>query len=178
MKTCGTCGFLALRTLSETSLIEAHTGYRETREMIAIQGNRGNLYEVWPICFVHKANLKDDCGGKDDKSTVVEVLKKNRNDCDGWVEWDQGFSPKEHAEKMYNETLLKMRLEESEADRQWRERQDARDHAWRIEQAERDRDWRKEDRSLAMSNLFVAAGVGIVSAVATLVAAKLFPWFN
>lgn len=66
------------------------------------------------------------------------------------------------------------RLRAGEAE--WRERQATNEQAWRDRREELDRQWRKEDLRLAKTNMFVAVGIGILSAIATLIAAKAFPW--
>ena len=172
---CSECGFLALRRRDGSSALEeAHEQFRDNARVT--HDRSGNHHDETPICFVRAAALRKECGGERADSDKVAVVIHCDRQCSAFVSWEQGFSPKEHVDKMYNEILLKMRRDESDVDRAWRERQAEQDHAWREQQAERDREWRKEDRSLAMSNLFVAAGVGIASAVATLIAAKLLPW--
>ena len=94
------------------------------------------------------------------KDEFLRVINEDR-ECDCFTEWQQGYSPREHAEMMMNEATLKIQRDESEADRNWRERQARRDHQWRRSEAK----WRQ--RELLVMGVIVT----LVSVAAQIVSA-------
>lgn len=189
MKQCANCGFLSLRQTWNLTLGEAHDSFREKAHVVAGYGNNPVHEDKIPVCFIRAASLQQECGDKSDPQTVLSVIQKDRTNCESHTPWIQGSTPKEHAEMLQLKALQEMqaaresadrswRDEQSERERLWRDRQAEREHTWRTDDLERDRKYRNQDRSLAMSNLVLAALVATVSVIATLVAAKLLPFFN
>jgi hypothetical protein len=116
-----------------------------------------------------------------DAKTVIE----RERECAAFKEWVQGHSPKEHYEMKLLQEQREYERERDKAQRDWElkrlelERQRDKDERdWRLKQARRERRWRKEDRRSNGIQLIVAAIVGVVGAIATLIAASKLPWFN
>lgn len=162
MAKCSECGYLTLRNVETLALEEASDRYRQD----ACRTTKTNryLHEDSPLCFVRAICFRSLLGDDTSVPNLVSVINQERA-CDHWIEWMQGFTPKEHAEMLQHEALLEYQRRHDREEREWRERQ-----------AERDRLWRKQDRWSALSMLLVAAASGVIGAVATLIAAGKLPW--
>lgn len=175
MRKCSECGFLAVRRLKDLVIEEASDLFRENAT-IQSHGNV-NLHDEYPVCFMRVISFRKIIDQKTSRPEVAAEIKTERP-CDEFTEWIQGSSPKEHAEMIQQKALLDYQRQREQDDKAWRERQATQDHAWRTQQAEREREWRKEDRHTAMTNLLVAAGVGLLGGIVTLIAASKLPWFG
>lgn len=184
---CQQCGFLTLKNRENDTLCEASESFRRERSIVVGLQKR-HIHEEIPLCFVQATSLREQCGGKDDKNTVLEVITSPRK-CEQFIKWVQGFSPKEHVEmemlrkereRVESATMAdrRWRDDQAEKDRLWREQHAQREHVWRHEDLVQSRKWRIEDRSMAMSNIFVACFTGVSSVIVTLIAAKMLPWFS
>ena len=127
MVKCADCGFLTLRDKTTGSLVEVNDDYR-------VSGNVPDYiaaykeYHNYPICFVMAYDLMpevEEAAKKQffDKSDdwgkyVIEVITKER-DCKtkcstlGFAKYQQGFTPKEHLEKINRQRETKRRIIES-----------------------------------------------------------------
>ena len=168
MPKCSECGYLAVRNGVTREFETADSRRRLDGDIPS-----GQNLDPFPVCAAHSKSfptVNRDANNKNNE--ILRIINQN-NDCGQRIEWWPWLSPKEHAEKMFQITLLELQKQQQERDQAWRERQADRELAWRESQAERERKWRAEDRSLAMFNLFVAAGAGIATVVAALIASKL-----
>ena len=120
MKTCASCGFLALRNSYGGKFEEALALYREKRQP---RLNQSHL----PNCFAMAFNLPDEVNtlAPDAEEYAIEqVLRTDRTNCPEWTQWQQGFSPKEHQEMLNRQVEQKLnnsfleRLEEMRARRE------------------------------------------------------------
>ena len=110
MKTCASCGYLALKRDSKAKLLEADTKSRTT-------GLLGYAVLPAPVCFLDAYDLQDEyfsASGAFGHVKVLEVLRKSREDCPDWTEWLKGYSPKEHRRMLWE------REQQAEANRKWR----------------------------------------------------------
>ncbi len=153
MAECATCGFLAVLDPKAGALDGCGSDYRENGELeyrdTAFQHHR------WPICFVSAFPLRKEVRDAMDRDGVysgdassvhvVEVLKRNRDECPGFTPWRQGFTPKEHQEMLDRQWRLEFQAQREEADRQWRDQQRKADLEWREEQRRRDLEWRERE---------------------------------
>jgi hypothetical protein len=152
---CSECGFLSLRLDDSKHLIEAHEKTRRTGEVLANN-------EIIPACFVRSANLSAELAGR--KATYItarEIIQSDR-ECNQFIEWQQGFSPKEHSEMLQQKMLLEWQRQMAEDERQWRENQAATARAWR-----------KEDQAAAETAMKAQRYSGWAIAVWTLVSAGI-----
>lgn len=102
MATCSSCGFLTVRGVGG-GFIEVDDLYRRQAKRDPASTAHADV-EEWrrlPLCFMLKYNLPgeihDDVGSTNDQPAVLKTITAER-DCDGWTEWQQGFTPKEHRE--------------------------------------------------------------------------------
>jgi hypothetical protein len=123
---CTNCGYLSVRNVEDWSLGEAESDYRETG---AMSDRAAQIYRNLPICFARAANLLQEyertCnerpGGISGPAAVIKFVLHKPRTCTEHIEWQQGFTPKEHLE-------MKM-LEEQRASLN---READRNHRWRI----------------------------------------------
>lgn len=103
-----------------------------------------NTYESKPLCFAMAENLAKEAGN-DNAASVLPVLNKER-ECSSFLDWKQGFTPKEHTEMNMLERQREWQHSVDEADRKWREEQARISQAWR-EKVSADREaWREQIR--------------------------------
>ena len=114
MKRCVDCGYLALRRLVDGDIVEADTNFRESG--LAMLGpERQWRCSLEPLCFMRQSQLGAQTRGvKFGTKEVVEAIG-NEHDCAAFVEWSQGFSPKEHAE-------AELEAQRIANEHEWRER--------------------------------------------------------
>jgi hypothetical protein len=131
MVKCADCGFLSVRN-KETRVLEE--GEFETRQSGDI---RTFHYDYLPTCFVIAFNLAKEIGElkqlpkyeekRDGMGGVIwpqysdinrEAIQRER-DCRSFIQWQQGFTPKEHREMMDREWMLKREEERRRNDRKW-----------------------------------------------------------
>lgn len=162
---CSECGFLGLRNKATMQIEEAHHKYRKDGSTQNDDDQR-SLHLNLPLCVRGVRDFSEDF----EVGSKPEVVKKSilkPYTCGLFREWVVGFSPKEHVEMLHHEAILNYQKQRDEDDRKWRSRE-----------SRRERKWRKEDRKTAMVNLFIAAGVGIATALATLTAAGKIAWWD
>lgn len=134
MVKCVDCGFLALRNSRARELDEAEDLYRRTGD-VTLDGDYLR-HERLPICFARTWNLRDEfhkhiaeeydvvdrerwLRSPQPEHTLAIINKERR--CSGFVEWQQGFTPKEHREIL-----------DRQEQRDWQERQRRDERKWRI----------------------------------------------
>ena len=159
---CSECGYLAVRDGSD-QFREASIGSREKGHIIP-------GYWSLPYCFIAAIRIdKENSKANDDESRFLNVINTER-DCQGFVTWKQGFSPKEHIEML----LLKEQREWQESCRMndlawqqaqelerrtWQEQQQKKDQAWQTEQNAKNRRWGMISSLVAV---VIGAGLGLL----------------
>lgn len=146
MRKCAECGFLAIRGSVDIALEETPEEFRLKGKFDSPQ-IQGKYYPV-PICFRRAINILNLLGQDTSTGAIKELIGQER-ECSEFTEWDQGSSPKEHAEVLQQKALLEYQRQREQDDREWRERQTERENCWRETQAERERQWRVEDQQAA-----------------------------
>lgn len=176
---CADCGLLAVVRECDYSLAEVPQEFRETGTVNIRTWVQ--KFHAYPLCVARAVKFQDehpDGPQRHAKSIngpelVQPILNKVRS-CDSFVEWTQGFSPREHIEMINQEKQIAWEREREEIiDRRERERD--------VQQLKRDeiqRKWRQDDRRSDAIRLIVAAAVGIIGTLATLIAANKLPWFG
>ena len=127
MVNCAFCGFLALRG-EDGGFIEVDEQYRFSVLPHPDAPTYKAVYEAkvgLPLCFMRKACLpveilKQPEWGTENQGAVQKTVVAER-DCDGWTQWQQGFTPKEHREMLDRKEF-----------RDWQEKQRRSDIKWRI----------------------------------------------
>lgn len=104
MARCAECGFLAVRDLQTRELAEVEEGMRMKWELPQILGTSTNRYHEYPLCLVQATNLTRDCGDPYHPDAVRQALWMDRR-CDQYLQWRQGFTPKEHVEMRHAERM-------------------------------------------------------------------------
>ncbi len=140
MVRCADCGFLAiLQTSPQRGLVEVDRELRDGNLPALTSADGIRLaFRPLPICFLRKFELEQEyrkCqspGHPNEPKDFSTVINSQRQ-CDGFVKWVQGFSPREHHEIIEETELRENQREREEADCTWRERQ--------AEQARRQARW-------------------------------------
>ena len=118
---CKDCGFMALRGWADRQLKEAGLHFRESGEEERVEGEP--LYDGLPVCFAQKARLDKEIlglgGGNFYIHHLMRVIGRHRI-CDGFTEWLQGFTPKEHMELLDRKQWRLWQTKESRMNRNTR----------------------------------------------------------
>ena len=136
MVRCAECGFLSARNTETRNLEEIEFKSRQ-------DGNIGKQrYVLVPVCFAMTVNFdkeaeelrnspkyatrKNEIGEviSPKYDALVKVILSKERECESFIKWHQGSTPKEHQEMMDREAMLKWQDEREEADRNWREQQE------------------------------------------------------
>lgn len=144
MPRCGECGLLTVKENMGTSYYEVDIEYR-TNGMRYDNLKRG---EPTPRCLVMACNLREEAielsrEGNKESDQVMKIASKDR-ECEKFVPWVPGNTPKEHLE-MYHALLASQEAaRQRERDREWESKQEAAAREWQIAQDEARRE--REDR--------------------------------
>jgi len=139
----------------DNSLGEAAIDYRDTILLPVAHGHA--LHEVKPVCFTQQPYLGEALAKMNkaaNEHDEVRAILHQDIDCDRFIIWEQGFSPKEHWMMEDRDRLRKWQAEREDADRRWREQQE-----------NKDREWRGRQEFLNRTVTVVAAAVGSVLVV-------------
>lgn len=115
MVKCSECGFLTLREAFTGQLDEVDADFRKTGNPprrrsvkqirgIAISAERTPYIHI-PICFANATNFRNEIGelpkgyAEYTAALVLPEIVKERQ-CSEFMEWQQGFTPKEHREML------------------------------------------------------------------------------
>lgn len=167
---CADCGFLALRDLDTRELVEAEKKTRKTGDRGApfdvsnyLHGTSPSReterrFEFEPICFAAAYDLEGEfnCAAHGD-SSMIDAFQKviiDSRQCESFVKWQQGYSPKEHREMV----LERERLE-------WQARQESEMREFQAKQAELNRTYNDRNIKLLMWMVVVTLLAPIISAV-------------
>lgn len=131
MVICAHCGFLAIRVATTGQLGEVNRDY-EGRIFFDISDTHGlpPIFGNAPICFARKCDLVNEYflalskkGEGEFNSTGLYILIQNvlwkERECNGFTEWQTGFTAKEIQEMMDREKREKWQAEREDADRKW-----------------------------------------------------------
>jgi hypothetical protein len=130
---CAACGFLSLRDASSRQLVEVEAIIREDGRIPQVWGQQTgfqDMYPPWPICFQRAWPLMEEMRAaltlfpnapQQEKTTLAmnKVINLKRP-CLGFTPWQQGFTPKEHRERLDREWKLKFETEQRRKDEEWR----------------------------------------------------------
>ena len=112
MVKCADCGYLALREWESRALVETEQHYREIGTDPPRTGmDKHKRYEDWPLCFAMAWPLREEIQGERQEiggpevASVLRVIHKER-ECSKYVDWQQGFTPREHREMLDRQWLL------------------------------------------------------------------------
>lgn len=203
MRTCSTCGLLSVRDEysekpSEASPHTRSTGYHKS--------SGGNTTNAKLFCHYNCQEFPLKPESHLPVNAILEGLAKTHN-CQHWMVWQPGKSPKDHEDmdllarvraennatlsaqreinERYHQEIMefnkaflefKKDLASTISDTRAADKADAKKD--REDDKEQAKQWRLEDRSLSKTSLFISAFAVIISAVATLIAAKLMTWFQ
>jgi hypothetical protein len=163
MVCCSECGFLTLRNRLNYELVEADDDFRESGQAV-------HECSPSPLCFAMVPDPRKEAGSSPDSRVVLNVITKSR-DCPKFTPWQQGFSPKEHAEMLHEKAMEELRETREEKDRQWRaaQEQERRELEDRREKERWDREARQatSSRRFQIVNLLVGAAVTLASGLAS-----------
>ncbi len=189
MNRCSGCGFLALRKGTEFGpLIEAPKYFREKGDF----ANVGDLHAI-PRCFVMQWDLQKDydettAGMTGKASKVKDVIERERDCTNVFVQWRQGFTPKEHAEMQDGRLLLDSQIRREDEDRKWRAQMAKEDRQWRESQEEKAESRHNEQmsamRGMHKREMLVMGGavtlaIFVITIIGAAIQAGWFPkWFG
>jgi hypothetical protein len=122
MPKCAECGYLASRNYESRELEETELGTRNGEAIVISLSTGMPIYEL-PVCFMQVIDLRYEF--KNDTPQITPVIQQSR-ECNEFVKWKQGFTPKEHREMIDRQWMQKHQEEHEKADKEWREKQEAR----------------------------------------------------
>lgn len=101
---CKDCGYLAIREKQTRELIEvdfpSRTEGKFPTHMIHMQHMSIPVDNctLRPVCFrLEPKMLQESLSAEEGKESFMQIIN-NERECDRFIKWEQGFSPKEHAE--------------------------------------------------------------------------------
>jgi len=130
---CTDCGLLAARNSQTRELEEMQEDYRFTGKApmwsVEVPRRVTGIVADWvgkeglsdPLCFIRAWNLSSEFkaeGTGTSAEKCLRILGKER-ECSSFIEWQQGFTPKEHREMMNRERMLKWQAEREDKDKEW-----------------------------------------------------------
>ncbi|MCE9565881.1 MAG: hypothetical protein K8U57_27985 [Planctomycetes bacterium] len=152
---CADCGYLAIRDRQTRELVEVEVGLRKKWELPTLPGAGFYQYEDFPICLQHKSSLRIEKASYRHEE-VIDLLQQER-DCDGFMEWQHGFSPKEHQEMQLAQELQRQQLAQREQERDWQDRRDTEQRRWQDQLAAEQREWQaRQNRANRVVQIFLA----------------------
>jgi hypothetical protein len=117
MVKCADCGFLAGRDLESRQLVEVTVENRKTGIIPTHHKYPDEVYSAFPLCFAQAWPLQDEAKSKQ-QADILTVIQRER-ECDKFVRWRQGFTPKEHQEMIDQQELKRWQVEQRREDRKW-----------------------------------------------------------
>lgn len=177
---CAECGFLALRDLRSRALYEAEEDFRNAAKIppSTPPGVPGVSFDNSPLCLMRKENFSRpvDSDGRsqlvrysaatdEGKGDLLEIIQRVRT-CDGFTEWQCGFTPSEHEE---------MKLLEEQ--RNWQREQERENRAWQAAESAKADTRHKENSDAAHAQhrreLIIMGGIVTCALVAAEIASGL-----
>lgn len=117
--------FLSVKNGATNIFVETDNQYREKGELILNVAHHS--CNVHPLCFVAKYDLSkeyDSDNGLSQREKILNIINRDR-DCKrnypefGFIEYKQGFSPKEHYELKDKERVEFILREQRKSDHRW-----------------------------------------------------------
>jgi hypothetical protein len=184
---CADCGFLAIKRRWSGEWVEAEESLREEGFIKYVAHERAPTvaFEIAPFCFDRAADLQEEIGPLDTGRATDGSLNAKRaaavqleRPCGNFVQWEYGFSPKEHAE---------MRIVQQQ--QEWHAKEAAAQREWQADEARKADVRHRESMNVALAankdnvwSTIIAGAVGasatIVAAAATLGAVLLARWLS
>jgi hypothetical protein len=126
MAKCSECGFLALRNRKNNNLDEADSDFRKKGMVTQVWDDQGRnphrLYRDIPLCFAGSKYLSEQLNNLTEPNNPfkqVSLVITKETDCKKFIDWLQGFTPKEHKEMIDEQWKLKQETERRKNDRKW-----------------------------------------------------------
>jgi len=124
MVRCSECGFLAARNIDTRNLDEVEEEFRRNgnppTEIIAGKEIGYYRHKRYPICFVQKHNLLDSFKriSGEESTRFLTVIGEERQ-CELFIDWHQGYTPKEHQEMIDRERRDKFEADIRNSNKRW-----------------------------------------------------------
>lgn len=139
---CAECGYLAVRHRATRQLLDAELQLRADGYLLDHDPVTGQVaYDSTPICFAQKIDFRKGHGSASHQDQLKDAMQELR-DCDGFTEWKQGFTPKDHWEIIQDAERIKWQTRREEEQRDFqalqarladeRHRESQRDNWWRL----------------------------------------------
>ena len=182
---CSKCGYLAIRENQSRNLVEVESGMRES--WVHPPATAGTSFKKYddskPICFSQKIDFQEKLGSSASRDRIDDLVK-TPIECDSYVPWKQGFSPKEHAEMELLNEQRKWQAKRDDDDRKWRaereeiERRESdqrskEDRDWRAEQYKLEKNWRESQKRIFWISLVVTGVIGVLLTCAATIAGSM-----
>lgn len=148
VKRCASCGLLGRRHTATMQLLETESCFRRTGRpgLVSVEEH----HFIGPLlCAARKQEFH---------SLYLDNAETDGLDCGEFMEWQRGFTPKEHEQMRLSRELL--------ADEQ----------AWRDSRAKQDREWRQEDVRSLQKELRLNVWAVIVTAFIGVAGTLLVAW--
>ena len=159
---CANCGYLAARHKQTRQLLDAEPLLRELGHIPSfVSAGLDAIYDPHPVCFRSVIDFYKEMGVTDNQDKRRDVIQADR-ECEEFIRWRPGFTPKEHWEMIQEADRLMWQVQREADDRAERDRRDQQARDFQASQAEQAR--RHQNRSLAVSA--VAVGVAILGLIA------------
>lgn len=167
MACCSGCGFLCYRD-NEDRLREVNA---EVRLLDKLPGQSIMASErTWrlstkPLCFAMRQELREQImmqnGAQPEQIFASAILMKHN--CPEWIEWQQGFSPKEHREMRAAEDIRKATEEQRQREEKREQEQRQRDREWEAKVEADTRTWQAEQARKQQTHEWRTTAAQIVS---------------
>lgn len=163
---CADCGFIAVRDRTSRELVEVEAGLRVKWELPTLPNSSYLRYEDFPVCLKGMVSLRIDAPSYNREE--VAALVGQERECDAFIEWCRGFSPKEHQEMQLAQELQRQQQAMREQERDWQERRDAVQRDWLAAESRTAREWQQQQNRAnrvvqVFLALFAAAVTGLLA---------------
>lgn len=139
MVKCIECGLLSLRNIETRELDEAEETFRQWGRGTAVKWSypvqigdtpfceedklSRYIHASLPICFARNGDFSSQLKeliieNYDADKVVLMVIGKERH-CEAFIEWQQGFTPKEHREMTDRKYMIELEDKRRKNDRKW-----------------------------------------------------------
>ncbi len=162
MVQCRNCGFLAVRNVPGLELCALPDHWREGVEPGPVK------FHVRPFCFVRALPIHTECPGETDARERFAAIVQCERTCTGFVEWQPGYTPKEHRDMLHEKHLLELAEKQRENDRRWQ--QECREHDRNWEAQQRNEDLERQGRIRKSDQRFALLSIGLAGCFAVLAA--------
>ena len=147
MPRCDQCGLLAVRHKATRELFEVEPLVREAWNIIWEPNNDDGkaIFFGPPVCLAGAFSPEETRGlfaDWTDSRMALQVIQRER-ECDQFIPWRQGLTPKEHLEMMTRAELQKQGEEQRRRDLEWQERQQEKINEWRRQMEAERRAWQE-----------------------------------